>query len=123
MLTTTGTKYLTIQQRKLISGKECDSLSEEKNNRKPNPLTKTMLHRSNIYYSKIYMKENWKKNIQFPLEHSKLRPPKYLTQLSIWKGGLVILDIDSQLNSLKIKYIQRLPNFFNGIVSYYINWT
>ena len=58
MLTTTGTKYLAIQQRKLISGKECDSLSEEKNNRKPNPLTKTMLHRSNIYYSKINVKEN-----------------------------------------------------------------
>ena len=36
--------------------------------------------------------------------------PSYrrLIKLPIWKGGLGILDIDTQLNSLKIKWVQRL---------------
>ena len=34
----------------------CYFLSERKNNRKPNPLIKTMVHRSNIHYSEIYQK-------------------------------------------------------------------
>ena len=32
-----------------------------------------------------------------------MRPPKYLAQVSIWEGELKILDIDTQLNSLKNK--------------------
>ena len=67
-----------------------------------------MVHRSNIHYSKINQKVNYKKHIQFLLELQKLRPPRHLIQLSIWKGGLGILDIDTQLNSLKTKWIQRL---------------
>ena len=31
----------------------------------------------------------------------KIRPPRHLAQLSIWKDGVGILDIDAQLNSLK----------------------
>ena len=37
-----------------------------------------------------------------------MRPPRHLVQLSISKDGLGILDIDTQLNSLKTKWIQRL---------------
>ena len=33
----------------------------------------------------------------------KLRPPRHLVQLSILKGWLGMLDIDTQLNSLKAK--------------------
>ena len=33
----------------------------------------------------------------------KLRPQRYLAQLSIWRGRPGILDIDIQLNSLVIK--------------------
>ena len=54
-------------------------------------------------------------NIRFPLERKKIRPPRHLAQLSIWIGGLGILDIDTQLNSLKIKLIQRLLNPTNAI--------
>ena len=31
-----------------------------------------------------------------------MRPPGQLIQLCIWTGGLGILDIDTQLNSIKI---------------------
>ena len=72
---------------KIKFGTECDSFWEEKNNRKLNPFIKTMIHRSNIYYSRINQKGNWKKHIQFLLELQQMRPPKDLVQLSIWKGG------------------------------------
>ena len=38
------------------------------NNHKPNPLIKTMVHRSSIYYSKMYLEKNSKTNKQFPLD-------------------------------------------------------
>ena len=37
------------------------------------------------------------------MEGKKIRPPRHLAQLPIWKDGLGILDVDIQLNSLKIK--------------------
>ena len=42
---------------------------------------------SNIDYSRINQKGNLKKHIQFLLELQKMRPPKHLVQLPIWKGG------------------------------------
>ena len=51
-------------------------------------------------------------NIRFPLERKKY---DLLAQLSIWRGGLGILDIDTKLNSLKIKWIQRLLNPYNDL--------
>ena len=49
-------------------------LFEKQNyNRNPNPLIQTAVHRSNIYYSKIYQKGNWK-NIRFFLEGKKYDP-------------------------------------------------
>ena len=56
------------------------------------------------------------KNIQFfPLEQEKKRPPRHLAQLSIWTIGLDILDIETQLNSFKIKWIQKLLNPINAL--------
>ena len=49
-----------------------------------------------------------KRLYDFLWEGKKSLPPRQLIQLPIWKGGLGILDIDNQLNSLKIKWIQRL---------------
>ena len=45
----------------------------------------------------------------------KIRPPRHLAQLSIWKGGLGILEMGTQLNSLKIKWIQKLLNPTNAL--------
>ena len=70
-----------------------------------------MVYRPNLYYSKIYQK----KNIPFPLEQEKIQPPRHLAQLSIWMIGLGILDIDTQLNYLKVKWIQRLLNLTNAL--------
>ena len=42
-------------------------------------------------------------------------PPKHLAQISIWMIGLGILDTETQLNSLKIKWIQRLLNPTNSL--------
>ena len=47
--------------------------------------------------------------------NQKIRPPRYLAQISIWMIGLGILDIDTQLNSPKIKWIQRLLNPTNAL--------
>ena len=53
--------------------------------------------------------------MQLPLEQEKIQPPRHLTELSIWRGGLGILDIDTQLNYIKIKCIQSLLNFTNAL--------
>ena len=52
--------------------------------------------------------------MRFPLEQEKT-PPRHLAQLSILMTGLGILDIETQLNSLKIKWIQRLLNLTNAL--------
>ena len=57
-------------------GRECNCLWEGRNNSKLNPFIKTMVHRSNIHYSKINLKGNWKNHSQFLLELQKMRPPK-----------------------------------------------
>ena len=38
----------------------------------------------------------------------KIGPPRHIAQVPIWEDDLGILDIHAQLNSLKIKWIQRL---------------
>ena len=43
-----------------------------------------------------------------------MRPPRHLVQLSTWNGGIAILYMDTQLNSLKTKLIQRLLNPTNA---------
>ena len=73
------------------------------------------IHRPNLCYSKIYQKGNWKRNIQFPLKQEKVQLPNHLAQLSIWRGVLRILDIDTQFNFIKIKGIQRLLNCTNAL--------
>ena len=44
-----------------------------------------------------------------------MRPPRHLAQLSIWTIGLDTLDIETQLNSLKITLIQSLLNPANAL--------
>ena len=75
--------------------------------RKLNLFIKTMVHRSNVHYSKINQKRNWKKYRQFPLEQQQQKkPPRQLIQLCVWRGGLAILEIDTQLNPmLKTKWL------------------
>ena len=50
-----------------------------------------------------------------PLPYNEKPFPRHLAQLSIWMIGLGILDIKTQLNSLKIKWIQRLLNLTNAL--------
>ena len=66
---------------------------KKKDNCKQNSLIQTLVYRSNIYYSKVYQRENWKKNKQKK------------AQICIWKCGLGILDIDTQWNSLELQRI------------------
>ena len=47
--------------------------------------------------------------------YGKIRPHRHLIQLPSWKGGLFILDIDTPLNSLKMKSIQRLLHPINAL--------
>ena len=56
-----------------------------------------------------------KRMYDFLWEGKQIRPHRHLTQLPTWKGGLGILDIDTQLNSLKIKWIQRLLHPTNAL--------
>ena len=69
-----------------------------------------------IYTIPKYIKEEIEKRIcNFLWEGKKIRPPRHLVQLPIWKGGLGIVDIDTQLNYLKIKWIQRLFHPTNAL--------
>ena len=65
----------------------------------------------NLYYSKIYQKRIY----DFLSKRKKKRPFRRLIQLSISTSGLRLLDIETQLNSLKIKWIQRLLNPNNAL--------
>ena len=58
------------------------TLFERKNNCKLNAFMKTMIHRSNIHYSKINQKRKLKQHIKFPLQLQKMRPPGHPVQLS-----------------------------------------
>ena len=51
----------------------------------------------------------------FLWEGKKIRTPRHLVELPIWKGGLGTLDIDTQLNSLKIKWIKRFLQSSNAL--------
>ena len=44
-----------------------------------------------------------------------MRPPRHLGQLSIWTIGLGILDIETELNYLKTKWIQKVLNAINAL--------
>ena len=44
-----------------------------------------------------------------------MRPPRHLAQLFIWMSGLGISDIETQLNALSKKWIQKLLNATNAL--------
>ena len=70
-----------------------------------------------IYAVPKYIKKRIEKMIyDFLWERKKIRPPRHLVQLLIWKGGLGVLDIDTQLNAPKIKWIRRLLNSNNALL-------
>ena len=57
-----------------------------------------------------------KKNMRFPLEQEKkIWPRRRLAQLFISTSALGILYVETQLNSLKIKWIQRLVSPTNAL--------
>ena len=61
-----------------------------------------------------YMEKEIEKICDF-LWKGKTWPPRYLAKLSILRGGLGILDIETQLNSLKLIWIQGLLNATNSL--------
>ena len=68
------------------------------------------------YIGQIYKTPKYIKRIsEFLWEGKKIHPHRHLLQLRIWKGGLGILDVDNQLYSLKIKWIQRLLHSTNAL--------
>ena len=84
-----------------------------------------MVHGSNIYYSKVYQKRKFKEyTISSGTEKNKTSQA-HVPYLSISRGGLGILFIDTQLNSLKAKWVQRLLNLTNalwkGLMVYRLN--
>ena len=61
---------------------------------------------------KYIKKEIEKRIFDFLWNRKKIEPPRLLAQLSIWRSGL---DIETQLKSLKIKWILRLLNPTNAL--------
>ena len=49
------------------------------------------------------------------MKQEKIQTPRYLAKLFIRRGGLGIFDIDTQLNYIKVKLIQRLSNPTNAV--------
>ena len=94
-----------------------------KDNGKLTPIIQTLVHKSNIYYFKIWKNDNINNEIEriydFLCKGRDIRTPRHLPQLSIWRCGLGILDMDTQLNSLKTKWIYRLqiPPMLSGKIS------
>ena len=84
----------------------------ERGNCKPNPLIQTVVHRPILYDSIIYQKGIY--NFLWNRKKYDL-PPRRLVQLSDSTSGPGILDIETQINSLKIKWIQRLLNPNNAL--------
>ena len=77
-------------EKKSIFRTECNSVWDEKKKKiKPNSHIQTLIYRSNIYYSETYQRDDWKKT-------TKKTKKKTIAQLSIWKCGLGVLDIDTQ---------------------------
>ena len=108
---------------KIKFGTECGSLWEGKNNSNLNTFIKTIVRRSNIQYSRINQKGNWKKHKQFLLELQKMRPPSSDLHLEGWirycrhKYSIKL--------SLNTKWIQRLLNptnaFWKDLMLYWLN--
>ena len=76
------------------------------NNRRKTEAIKNrlLLHPSNVSESiakNPYLELRGKKIIV----NQKIRPPRYLAQISLWIIGLGILDIETQLKFLKIKWV------------------
>ena len=61
------------------------------------------------------------KNIRFPLEQEKIRPPKHQIQLSTWTILLGILDTKTPLNSLKIKLLNTTNALWEFLMLYQLN--
>ena len=106
-----------ISQKNQSLGQSQIILERQQTNYKPNFTFKTVVCKSYLYNPKIYQKrkEIEKRIHDFLWKRQKIHPHRYLIQLSIWKGGLGILDIDTQLNSLKIKWIKRLLHPTNAL--------
>ena len=73
-----------------------------------------------------YIRKKIKKGIyNFLWSSKKIQFPRHLAHLTIWKCGLGMLDIDTQLNSLKINWIQRLLNptnvLWKDLILYQLN--
>ena len=68
-----------------------------------------------IYTIPKYIKKEIGRTYDFFWKGKNMAPQAPGSTLSIWKGGLGILDIDTQLNSIKIKWMQRLLNPTNAL--------
>ena len=104
--------------KKIIFKTDCDSLWEGKINRKPKPVIKTMAHRSNIYYSKIYQKGKWKKNIQFRLTRQKKNKTSHAPSLALHLEGWAryfrhrcSIKLCKKVNGFKVYYT---PSMLSG---------
>ena len=117
LVTPNGTKNINIAKQTPISNRVRFSLRGKKiilNNQ--TLFSKFWSVGQTFIKAKIYKKGYWKKNMQFPLEQEKTQTPRHLIKLSIWRGGLGIFDIETQLNYIiKIKCIQRLLNLTNAL--------
>ena len=75
-------------------------------------LVSNVIHRPNLYYSKISIRK-LKKEYTISYGGGKIQPPRHWAQLSICRGRLGILLFS--LNYLKIKWIQSLLNPTNAL--------
>ena len=78
-----------------------------------------------IYTIPKYIEKEIERIYDFLWNGKIIRPPRHVAYLSISRGGLGILFIDTQSNSLKAKWVQRLLNLTNalwkGLMMYRLN--
>ena len=97
--------------KKSIFWTECNSLWDEKKreNCKPNSLIQTLVNRSNIYYSKIYQRENWKSN-------------GWALHLEVWTTYFRHrYQIKLSRTSMNLKIIKPHHALWKGLMLYWLN--
>ena len=100
---------------------QSETLFERKkhNCKQPNSLLHVLTDGPNL--PTIFQKGYRKKNIQPHLEQEKIQPPRHLAKLSIWRGGLGISDIDTQINYIRrmhLKVINRNNALWKDLMLY-----
>ena len=104
-ITPVGTKWTKVWYKNRYLEQSETVFKRWKDNRKPSPLIQTVVHRSNMYYSKICRKANWK-NVQISLCATSQPPSSTLNLDGLTKYFRHRHSIKLSKNKMDLKVIK-----------------